>query len=202
MLGSISPVGETSRRQRWWLTATAYTAGSLLGGAATGAVLGGVGWLLQRAVGLGMASRLWLLAAVVAMAALIDTGLLPLRLPAWRRQVDERWLTTYRGWVYGLGFGVQLGAAVMTIIPAAGTYAMLAACVLTASPAGGMTIGLAFGLVRSIPLLLTARLRTAAQLHVVTSRVVAAQPQVHRLTAGGQALVALVAVAVGVLGLA
>jgi hypothetical protein len=30
--------------------------------------------------------------------------------PSWQRQVDERWLTTYRGWVYGAGFGFQLGA--------------------------------------------------------------------------------------------
>ena len=201
MLGSISPVGETSRKQRWWLTATAYTVGSLLGGAAVGALLGGVGWLLQRALELGVTPRLWLLGAVVALAALIDGGILPLRLPTWRRQVDERWLTTYRGWVYGLGFGVQLGAAVVTIIPAAVTYGMLAGCVLTGSPAAGAVIGSAFGLVRSVPLLLTARLRTAAQLHAVTQQVVAAQTRVHRLVIGGQALVAVVALGVVALGL-
>ena len=45
-------------------------------------------------------------AAVLLLAGLLlDRRVGGLRLPTWHRQVDERWLARYRGWVYGLGFG-------------------------------------------------------------------------------------------------
>ena len=196
MLGSISPVGEASRKQRWWLTATAYTLGSLLGGAATGALLGALGWLVLSLVPADPAVRLVILAAVAVFGAAVDAGVVRLGLPSWRRQVDETWLTTYRGWVYGVGFGAQLGAAVATIIPAAVTYTMLSACLLSGSVPGGLLIGVAFGIVRSVPVLLTVRLRTPAQLYAATQRATAAEPIAHRLGIVGQAGAATVALAV------
>src|SRR5687767_4471958 len=114
MLGSISPVGEASRGQRWWLTATAYTVASLLAGAAMGLLLGLLGAALFSAVDASTAMRLGVLALVLVAGALLDSGVLGWRLPSWRRQVDERWLTTYRGWIYGAGFGFQLGTGVVT----------------------------------------------------------------------------------------
>ena len=33
--------------------------------------------------------------------------------------VHEQWLTRYRGWVYGVGFGAQLGFGLVTIITSA-----------------------------------------------------------------------------------
>ena len=86
------------------------------------------------------------------------------RLPTWTRQVDERWLSTYRGWVYGLGYGVQLGAGVVTIVPASVIYLMLVAAALTGSPAHGAVIGAVFGFTRALPLPLTARVQTPAAL--------------------------------------
>ena len=59
------------------------------------------------------------------------------RLPGPRRQVDERWLHRYRGWVYGAGFGVQLGLGVATVVTTSAVYVMLAAAVLTGTAAGG-----------------------------------------------------------------
>ena len=196
MLGSISPVGEASRKQRWWLTATAYTLGSVLGGAAIGTLLGALGWLALSLVPADPAVRLVILAVVAVFGAAVDARVVKLGLPSWRRQVDETWLTTYRGWAYGVGFGAQLGAAVATIIPAAITYTMLAACLLSGSVPGGLLIGFAFGIVRSAPVLLTVRLRTPAQLYAATQRATAAEPIAHRLGIAGQAGAATVALAV------
>ena len=193
MLGSISPVGEASRGQRWWLTATAYTVASLIAGAAMGLLLGLVGAAVFNVVEASTAVRLGLLGLVLLVGALFDSRLLPWRLPTWRRQVDERWLTTYRGWIYGAGFGFQLGTGVVTIVPSAVTYAAWAAALLSGSAQSGLVIGIVFGVVRSIPLLMTVRLRSAAALYATTQRVAAAEPVAQKLVIAGQAGVAAVA---------
>ena len=193
MLGSISPVGETSRQQRWWLTAGAYTVASVLGGALAGALLGGTGQLLAAVWHLSAGQRVIAVLAVVAIALLFDAGVLGWQLPTLHRQVDERWLTTYRGWVYGAGFGFQLGLGVATIVPAAVTYAALATATLTGSWTGGLIVGVTFGVVRTVPLLLAGGLRTAGQLYAATARVSAAEMTVHRAVVAGEVVVALAA---------
>ena len=195
MLGSISPVGEASRRQRWWVTATAYTLASILAGAATGALLGAAGQGALQLWPISTTARLGALALAVAVGALFDAKVIRRPLPTWHRQVDERWLTTYRGWVYGAGFGFQLGTGVVTIVPSAVTYAALMAAALAGSWQGGLAIGVVFGLVRSLPLLLTGRLRTADALYRVTRRVTAAEPMANRVTIAGQVAVVVVAIA-------
>ena len=195
MLGSISPVGESARGQRWWLTVTAYVVASVLGGVLIGGILGALGAaassLLQASIGL----RLALLAAAALLGAAIDAGVLRWRFPTWRRQVDEGWLTQYRGWVYGAGFGFQLGTGFATIVPAAVTYTAFAAALLSFSLTGGLAVGAAFGLMRSLPILLTARLRTAAALYAATRRVEAAEPAAGRVAVVGQLTVAAAALA-------
>lgn len=195
MLGSISPVGEAARGQRWWLTASAYVGASILGGSAVGVLLGAVGAALAQLVALGLPARLVALAAVALLGAAIDAGVVRWRWPTWRRQVDEGWLTEYRGWVYGAGFGFQLGTGFATIVPAAVTYTAFAAALLSTSVAGGLAVGASFGAVRSLPVLMTARLRTAAQLYSTTRRVEAAEPTASRIVVVGQLAVAVVAAA-------
>ena len=112
-MGSITPLGERGRGRRWGRTVTAYVVGSALGGAAAGAAAGALGGMVQRAAPAG-AGLLWFAAAAALTGAAVDAALaaaaLPWkRLPGPRRQVNEEWLTRYRGWVYGAGFGVQLG---------------------------------------------------------------------------------------------
>lgn len=200
MLGSISPVGEASRGQRWWLTSTAYTVASIAGGAMAGLTLGGAGAGIALFVAVPAWGQLMLLAIVALLASAVDARLVPWRVPSWRRQVDERWLETYRGWVYGGGFGFQLGAGVLTIVSGAVTYAAFAAAALTFSWQAGMLIGAVFGAARSLPLLLTARLRSASALYTVTQRVEAAEPLAARVTAAGELGVAAAALALAVLG--
>jgi hypothetical protein len=159
MLSSISPVGERARAQRWGLTATAYALGSTAGGAGVGLLSGGLGALLLADV--PAPARLLAAAAAAALGATLDvtTGV-----PSPHRQVDERWLTTYRGWVYGAGFGVQLGTGIATIVPSSAVYALWAGALLLADLRAGAAVGATFGLLRAAPLLAAGRIRTVAAL--------------------------------------
>src|SRR6476619_1392056 len=148
MLGSITPLGERSRGRRWGITVTAFAVAATGAGAVAGALLGAAGGL----AGISAATRMVLLGAAVAVAVAVD--LAPgLRAPGPRRQVNEAWLHRYRGWVYGAGFGVQLGLGVTTIVSTAAVYATGAAAFLAGSAAAGALVGAVFGLARAATLL-------------------------------------------------
>ena len=192
MLTSITPLGERGRGNRYAVTAAAYVVGSVLGGAVTGLVLGTAG--LGVAAVLPAPARLSLAALACALAATAD--LLAgrgRRLPGGSRQVDEDWLTRYRGWVYGAGFGFQLGLGVVTIVTSAATYALLALAVLSGGPLPGLLLGLAFGLVRALPLLALRRVEAPQQLRA------AAQGLAARAAIAGRAAVAVLTAASTVL---
>src|SRR5437870_4974157 len=143
MLASITPLGERGRGRRWGRTTTAYALASGLGGAVVGVVAGTAGAAARAVV--HPATAALLIAVVCGLAALLDLPGGPL--PGPRRQVDERWLVKYRGWVYGAGFGLQLGLGVVTIVTTASVYAVVALAALTGSPIGGALVGVVFGLV-------------------------------------------------------
>lgn len=192
MLSSISRLGERARNNRWVVTVGVYTAASAAVGAAAGAVLGGIGSLLS----LTAVQRAGALAVIAALAVLADLGLLPI--PTIRRQVDEDWLHRYRGWVYGAGFGGQLGLGVVTIVTTATIYLTLAGELLSARPMTGVLIGGAFGLVRALPLLVAGRARTHGELVARHRRILALAPGATVATVGvtGAAAVLLAVVAV------
>lgn len=194
MLTSISPLGERARGNRFWRTAAAYAAGSTLGGTAVGAALGGAGAAVVAVVGHDSGVDRAAL-AVLAITALSGVALdAKGTLPTLRRQVDERWLTTYRGWVYGFGFGFQLGLGVATIVTASATYVALLAAVLTGSPVGGALVGAAFGVTRAAPLLVTARVDSPERLARLHRRVAEAAGVVSTSTRVAQAAFALSAI--------
>ena len=152
MLGSITPLGERSRGRRWGVTVTAFALAATAAGAGLGAVLGAAGGLVE----LSPTARIGLVAAAVAVAVIVD--LVPgLPAPGPRRQVNEAWLHRYRGWVYGAGFGLQLGLGITTIVSTAAVYATGAAAFLAASAAAGALVGAAFGLARAATLLAAGR---------------------------------------------
>ncbi len=151
MLASITPLGERGRGQRWWLTVTAHVVGSVLGGAAIGAAMGLIGMAIEGVVG---RTALAVLVAAVALVGLLgDSVWNKALLPSPHRQVNEDWLDSFRGWVYGAGFGFQLGLGVVTIITSGAVHVMLAAAAFTGSPLTGAVVGAAFGLVRGLTVL-------------------------------------------------
>jgi MFS family permease len=149
MLASITPLGERSRGFSWHVTATWFAAGAVLAGAVGGAVLGAVGGLISNA---GAGWRGPALLAVLLLALAFELRPLRSRLPSTRRQVNEDWLSRYRGWVYGGAFGAQLGVGVATIVTSAAIYATVAAALICGSPAAGAAIGGLFGAVRALSL--------------------------------------------------
>jgi hypothetical protein len=167
MLASITPLGERARQMSWAVTATAYVLGSLAAGAAVGGALGVAGLLLARA---GLDGRAAAAVLLVLLGGGIAAELAGRRLPSPRRQVDERWLGRYRGWAYGAGFGLQLGAGVTTIVSTAALYAALAAALLGGSAWGGLAVGACFGGLRGLSLLPAGRIQHAEQLVTLDAR--------------------------------
>jgi hypothetical protein len=195
MLTSISPFGERARGQRWGVTVTAYVVASTLGGALVGALLGGLGRVaLTPLDGDHDTVALVVVAAVAVIGLLVDGGAGGLRLPGPARQVDENWLSSYRGWVYGAGYGVQLGAAFTTIVSASITYVAFVCALLANSVVAATLIGATFGATRSIPQLLTAHVDDPVSLRVLMQRFDASLPRARRVAYVLQAVAAAVAI--------
>jgi MFS family permease len=183
MLSSINPLGERARRQQWWLTVAFYVIGGTVGGAMIGATAGVIGGLLPPGA--------WRAPAAVAaglMGAAWDLREQPV--PSPHRQVDENWLPRYRNWVYGLGFGLQLGSGVATIVVTAAVYTWMAFALLMGSPALGALIGSVFGFVRSSVILQGRNATSPAALRAMMSRLQRGRPLAQRLVVGAQVVAA------------
>jgi hypothetical protein len=195
MLGSITPLGERGRGRRWHVTAALYIVSSFVGGAAVGAVLGLAGVPVAP---VPAAARLAVLGAIVALGIAVDRHAFGFALPSPRRQVDEEWLTRYRGWVVGVGFGVQLGVGIVTVVTSSTTYACLVAAFVSARPLAGAAIGGTFGLVRGTALLLVAGVRSPERLGLVDRAVRRFDAPAARATLAAQAVLAIAAAAFAV----
>jgi hypothetical protein len=160
MLSSIHPLGERGKGNRFAVTATAFVVGAVIGGTSVGAALAVIGLAADAVVGDTVALAVVSTTAVVA-AVFERTGR---RLPSIPRQVDENWLNEYRGWVYGAGFGFQLGAGVLTFITTAAVYVALVAAVFVGHPLAATGIVAAFGLARGLTLVPARAIRSPQEL--------------------------------------
>jgi hypothetical protein len=163
MLATITPLAERGRGHRYRTTAAWFVVGSVLGGASLGVVMA----LLAVAVGASGASSTALVSvAVVASAVTLaaDARIGGFRLPVHHRQVNERWLDQFRPWVYGAGFGWQIGAGLATYIKTCAVYLMIVLAALTGSPGVALLTGIAFGLVRGLAVYLGRHITTTTAL--------------------------------------
>lgn len=198
MLASIHPLGERARDNRWTLTAAAYATGSVLGGIVAGSAAGLAGWLALSGLGRHSIGPTVAASAGVVVALAFELG--QWRLPGPARQVDKAWLERYRGWVYGAGFGFQLGFGVVTIVTTATVYLWLALAFLTRSTASGAIVGAVFGLTRAIPLGAVRTVNDGAGLRAVHARLERAAPRVRAASAAALAAVALISASAAVHG--
>ena len=171
MLASLTPYAEATRDSRWTVTAIAFSVGAVCAGALGGLLWGSVGSLLP-----GGRWREVAAIAVLAVALGIDATPLRTRLPLTRRQVNEDWMVTYRGWVYGVGFGAQLGLGFITLVACAAIYATFAIELLSGSVAAGVLVGAIFGATKAASLLPAGRARDRASLVTLHRRLLAAEP--------------------------
>jgi hypothetical protein len=157
MLASITPLGERGRGSRWAVTVVAFAGAATVAGAALGALLGAVGRITLSGT-VGAEGRLAALAVLLAGAVALDLG--SRRVPGPRRQVNERWLDEYRGWVYGSGYGGQLGVGFTTVVMSAATYVAVAAAFLSGRAGEGALVMGCYGAIRGVTPLLGARVST------------------------------------------
>jgi hypothetical protein len=137
-----------------------------------------------------------LVAALALTGLALDRQSFGLRVPGPRRQVEESWLTRYRGWVYGAGFGAQLGLGFTTIVTASATWIAFACALLSGSPLGGAIVGATYGAVRAVPVLLTARVHEPSGLRMLMRRLERWRPRVTAATLAAQSSVVLIALVV------
>ncbi len=197
MLSSITPMTEAGRGHRFASTATWFTVGGVVGGLSLGAVAAG-GAAAIGALGLADTTR-WAIAAAAAVAtAAIDLGVTGISLPIFKRQVNDAWLRDYRSWVYGAGFGWQIGVGVATYIMTAGVLLTVALAVLTGSPAAALGIGFTFGLVRGSAVWIARGATTPAALGRVHDRLEALAPASRAAAAVVQVAAAAILATAGV----
>ena len=193
MLSSITPMTEAGRGYRFASTARWFLVGGIAGGLSLGALAAGGAALLSVA-DLTTSVR-WGLGAVLAAAtASIDLGVFGIELPIFKRQVNDAWLRRYRSWVYGAGFGWQIGFGVATYIMTAGVFLTIGLAVLGATPMVAIAIGLVFGMVRGSAVYLGRNATTPAALGAVHERLDAWGPAA-RVAALAAQLVAATALA-------
>jgi hypothetical protein len=175
MLSTVTPLAERGRGHRYGVTAAWFVVGGMLGGATLGAaaalLAGAVAAVDPSATTVG---ALVAIAAGIALAS--DVHLFGIRLPAHTRQVDEVWLRRFRPWVYGAGFGWQLGVGLATYIMTSGVYLLVAIAALTASPAAAFALAVLLGTVRGLAVLLGARVTAPIELFEFHRRFEAAGP--------------------------
>lgn len=194
MLSSITPLTESGRGHRYGSTISWFLFGSVLGGATLGA-LAALGALLVSTLDLRVAAVS--VAAVVGAAVTLasDLGVGGFRLPANPRQVNRSWLDRYRAWVYGIGFGWQLGVGVATFVMSATVYLMVLLAALTGRPLFALVVVTLFGVIRGLAILPAAAVKTPADLMRLHRNIERFRPASRALAVATQ--VAVVAVALG-----
>lgn len=194
MLSTITPLAERGRGHRYRSTATWFVAGAVAGGA----TLGLVGAALAALVGVldgSAAAALGVAAVLAVVTAASDLRLFGLHLPINPRQVNELWLGQFRSWVYGAGFGWQIGAGFTTYIMTGAVYLTVAMAALTGRPLTAFVICVAFGTVRGLAILLGATITSPERLVAFHRRFDALAEPVRIAVIGTQLAVAMLAAA-------
>jgi hypothetical protein len=192
MLSTITPLGETARRHRWGSTAAWFILGAVLGGATLGAGAAALA-ALTGALDLSAEAALGAAAVLAAVSIASDLQLGGFRLPSHTRQVNESWLDQFRSWVYGGGFGWQIGVGLATYVTTSAVYLTIAMAALTGSPAVAFAIGTGFGLVRGLAVLVGRNLTTPERMLALHRRLEELLPTAQRAVVLVQAAVLAVA---------
>ncbi|CAN5860558.1 hypothetical protein BH23ACT5_BH23ACT5_01630 [soil metagenome] len=189
MLASIHPLGERARHNRWGLTAAAFAVGAVGAGSMAGATLGWAGSHLSDGTW-----RWWAAMGIVVAAGAADlVGVRPI---GPRRQVNKDWIGRYRGWVYGVGFGAQLGVGVSTFVVTWAVWATASVAVLSGSPMAGALIGAAFGIGRTVHPLAAGWIDRPSRLTAFNRRMASWASPVGRIVAVGLLMVGAVGMVV------
>jgi hypothetical protein len=189
MLSTVTPLAEQGRGHRYWSTAAWFVVGSTVGGATLGI---GAAMLAAIVAWADLSTNAALAAGAIAaiVTASSDLRLFGVHLPIHPRQVNELWLNKFRPWVYGAGFGWQIGVGFATYIMTGAVYLTVVLAALTGSPAIGFAIGVTFGLCRGLAILLGATITSTERLMAFHRRFDSLAEPVRRGVIGVQLAVA------------
>jgi hypothetical protein len=192
MLSTVTPMAERGRGHRFWVTAAWFLAGGLAGGLTLG-IAAALCALACAVIPSGVA--LAVAGACALVGSVVDAGFLGVRPPFFKRQLDDAWLDRYRGWVYGLGFGWQIGVGFATYIMTTAVPVTVAFGALSGDPLLATGVGLLFGFVRGSAIAISGPATTTASLATIHRRFAALEEPVRQATA--IALAAIGAIALG-----
>ena len=190
MLSTITPMAEAGWGHSFRSTSVWFVLGSVAGGLTLGGLMAGIAFAAES-VGVDSYLALGVVSAASLVTSASDARLGGFHLPGHDRQVNERWLDRYRSWVYGAGFGWQIGVGLATYIMTAGVYLLVLTGGLSADPVAALCVGALFGLVRGLAVYLAAGLNSIEKLHAFHARFEAMRDPVRQGTIMIQALVAI-----------
>ena len=96
--------------------------------------------------------------------------------------MNERWLDQFRPWVYGAGFGWQIGTGLATYIVTAAVYLMVVLAALVGNGWAAVGLGALFGLVRGLSVYLGRHITSADALRNFHQWFSELGPKVRRAT--------------------
>jgi MFS family permease len=193
MLSSLTPFGERTRGHRYPVTAAWFVAGATVGGATLGAVAVVVA-LASSAAGVARHPLpVALIAAAIALLGVaIDAGVFGEVLPVIRRQVNDRWLSRYRVWVYAGGFGWQVGSGISTYVMTSAVFVFVALAAASGQPVAAMCVATGFGAARGGAVLLTSRASDPHALRALHQKLDRATEPVRWIAIASQGIAAVV----------
>jgi hypothetical protein len=107
-------------------------------------------------------------------------------------------LDRYRSWIYGIGFGWQLGVGVATYVMSASVYLMVVVAAATGEPVLALAIVTVFGVLRGLAVLPAAGVHTPADLAELHRRIERFRPASRVVAIAGQ--IAVLAIATTIVG--
>jgi hypothetical protein len=113
--------------------------------------------------------------------------------------VNEEWLDQFRGWVYGLGFGFQLGMGVATIVTSAAVYGSFLIALASGSPVAGALLGAWFGMIRLATVFAGVGVDTPEELRRLGGRLHGLEARSRSVSVLAQAGIAILALSLAVL---
>ncbi len=177
MLSSIHPFGERSRSNSFGQTAAAHIVGSALGGTALGTLGGLVGLAITRTIDPSTPIRTVIVLVATVIALALEATNREQLLPSRTRQVDENWINTYRGWVYGGGWGAELGFGISTIITTSLVHLLVVTQLFVGSFWIAVLFGTTFGIVRGATVLAASGVDSPEQLRSFHQKLDAVRPR-------------------------
>jgi len=147
MIETIGPSGHSGGRRTTFAASAAFAVGALVGGMVTFVVLSGAGALLHDGPGPRAAQVAALLAIAAAAGELRGARIVP----QVRRQVPEHWRRVVALPVAAGLYGVLLGLGFTTFVLTLAVWALFGIALALGDPSLGLSVGLAFGLGRLLP---------------------------------------------------